>query len=238
MKGLASVAFWALGASALAAEPCVTATFDRPLDGATDVVSHVSDVPSVRFPAFWQEGVFDGVRYKITAASEGVVRPLNFVDDWEVSFVCDQATGTCDFDENRAPPEQAVAAAKVIGQCLLGLDLTPDPAPVEVTVEAAEPDITPPTEPDATVPTPTPEPAAAAPCGSAAVDEATEIATLQRLLLLAGQDPGPVDGFLGPKSFAAMGAFVDDPGWNTPISDVIAILDAQLCDAPQSAANE
>lgn len=229
MKGLAAVAFWVLGASALAADPCVTATFDRPVEGATDVVSHVSDVPSARFPAFWQEGVFDGVRYKITAAGEGVVRPLNLVEDWDVSFVCDPATGACDFDENRTPPEQAVAVAKVMGQCLLGQEPTPDPAPIAVAVELAEP--------DTIQPRARPAPTAPTPCGSATVDEATDIALMQRLLLLAGEDPGPVDGFLGPQSFAAMAAFVDNPGWDTPIRDVIAAIDAQLCNATPSPAD-
>jgi hypothetical protein len=55
---------------------------------------------------------------------------------------------------------------------------------------------------------------------------------MQRLLVMAGEDPGPVDGFLGPKSFAAMEVFVQGANWGTPIPDVIDALDASLCDTP------
>ncbi|EET47479.1 hypothetical protein TR2A62_0675 [Thalassobium sp. R2A62] len=66
-------------------------------------------------------------------------------------------------------------------------------------------------------------------CGRALADELTEAATLQRLLKMAGADPGPIDGFLGPKSFAAMDVFVEDAGWGTSISNTIELLDKHLC---------
>jgi hypothetical protein len=56
---------------------------------------------------------------------------------------------------------------------------------------------------------------------------------MQRLLLMVGSDPGPVDGFLGPRTFAAMDDFVEDSGWNTSTTDVITLLDKLHCERVQ-----
>lgn len=236
-------------ASASVADPCVGATFDRPMDGAIDVVSYVSDVPSSQFPAFWQEGRLGGFGYKMFASSEAQVRSLDPVQDWGISVACDVADKTCAVTQEGSPPPEAIAASNRIGQCLLGeqttvepreqLEPTPpqtasqsqeqipalqaDEAAVEVSVAA----------PTNQTVVPRPRPIAnvtpSATCGSGTLNEATEIATLQRLLVMAGEDPGPVDGFLGPKSFAAMEIFVEGANWDTSIVDVIALLDARLC---------
>lgn len=52
-------------ASPVLGQACVSSTFDRSVPGAQNVVSHISDVPSVQFPAFWQEGTLDMYRYRI-----------------------------------------------------------------------------------------------------------------------------------------------------------------------------
>lgn len=201
------------------ADPCVGATFDRPLEGAINVTSYVSDVPSARFPAFWQEGILDGFRYKILASADGTLRPADPVQEWTIAISCDVSTLTCTLTNDGTPPPDAVAASNAIGQCLLGVE-------VEEIVPEPEPEIAP--KDDAPIAPQTP---VATACGSASVSEATDVATLQRLLAMAGEDPGPADGFLGPKTFAAMEVFVEGANWDTSVPDVIALLDARLCGA-------
>ncbi|MEP1962630.1 peptidoglycan-binding domain-containing protein [Tateyamaria sp.] len=212
-----------LGTAAIA-DPCVSATFDRPLEGATDVVSYVSDVPSAYFPAFWQEGNFDGFKYKMFATAEATVSPMNPNQDWAIELTCDTSEQACASVNTGLPPADAIAVAQDIGQCLLGIEnetVAPTlPAPPQQDLaninETAETqalviqgDIT---------------------CGSASLNEATDVATMQRLLVMAGQDPGPVDGFLGPRTFLAMETFVTGANWGTSIAKVIALLDARLCE--------
>lgn len=218
-------------ASAATAAPCVTASFDRPLPGANNVVSHVADVPSVQFPAFWQEGRIEGFAYKIFSNSEGFLRSVDPDQGWTIAIVCDAQARNCDLATDGAPPLAATEVARVLGQCLVGEDIPADrfrQASAPVATETTEPQVV-------TVrPTETQMPAATAPpprpCGLSAVSEANEIATMQRLLLLAGQDPGLVDGFLGPQTFKAMDFFVEDADWDTSIAEVIILLDALLCE--------
>lgn len=244
MRALICLLGISVGATAAAAEPCVSPRFDQPLPGAENVVSHVSDVPSARFPAFWQTGTLDGARYTIFSTAEGRLRPLDQRQDWDLDITCDVAGQSCTTAARGVVPNAARATADWIGQCLISADPTPQPdvppapeTPVALPpvpdllatnvsgIEAptqAEPDL------DTAKTVETPVPTA---CGVDKTDEATDVATLQRLLTMAGTDPGPVDGFLGPKSFAAMEEFVEGANWGTSISDTIAVLDAHLCNA-------
>lgn len=206
-------------ANSATAEPCVSPTFDVPLPNAQGTESFVSDIPSAQFPAFWQRGTLDGYAYRIYASLEGTLRPVGRVPSWEITMSCDDTDQSCSIDTIGAPPQDAMATADKIGQCLLGQE-SGDAAPGN----ASDPDV-------AIAPAPDLAPAAEAPCGAALVNEATDVATLQRLLTLAGRDPGPVDGFLGPKSFAAMEAFVPGAGWGTSIPATIAAVDEYLCSA-------
>ncbi len=213
--GFASTAF---------AEPCVSETFERPLPEATSVVSYISDVPSALFPAFWQEGILEGFRYKILASSEGTVGPIDIREDWAISITCNTADLTCNLSIDGEPPQTAVTVSDRIGQCLLGLEITveeiidqtSDSQSAESSIEETLQDISLSEEPI---------------CGSASISEINEVAVMQRLLIMAGEDPGPVDGILGPLTFAGMEPFVAGADRNTPIPDVIALLDAQLCAA-------
>lgn len=219
MKTLAFIFALFLATSA-AAEPCVSTTFDRAVPGAQNTSSFVSDVPSAQFPAFWQTGMLNGYKYRIYATFEGSVRPTDRLQDWEISLSCDIAGQICTTVSVGAAPDDAVATAEKIGQCLLGKKdqaSVPEPSyvapPQETALEQSDSE-------------PTPAPTA---CGADLVDEATDIAILQRLLTMAGHDPGPVDGLLGPKSFGALDAFVPDAGWGTSIPEAIALVDQHLC---------
>jgi hypothetical protein len=219
MKPIASacVATLCASASVAVAEPCVSATFERPLPNATRVVTHVSDVPSAQFPVFWQEGILEGFRFKILASREGTVRPIDNREDWVVSITCHSSDLTCELSMKGAPPQTAVTVANKIGQCLVGAQLdgetTGPPPPGASALETLS----------GTSQTERPT------CGSAAIDEVSDIAIMQRLLIMAGEDPGPVDGVLGALTFSAMEAFAAGVDRNTSISDVIALLDARLC---------
>lgn len=221
---------------AAVAAPCVSETFDQPFPGATDVQSHVSDVPSSRFPAFWQSGRFDGYSYRLFSNGEGHLKATNATSDWGIDIMCDAASGACDLKSNGTPPEGAVLVANLLGRCLTGADLgvadgvQPTDTP---NADAAESNATPAAEEAGSTenpPEPSDDPAIADnPCGRAVVNETTDIATLQALLVLAGSDPGPADGFLGPQTFKAMDDFIEDSGWDTSIPDMIDLLDGVLC---------
>jgi hypothetical protein len=218
-------------ANGVIASPCVSDTFDRPLPGATDVVSFVTDVASVQFPAFWQQGNIGGFTYKIFANGEGVLRPTLAAQDWSIEMSCERLTQVCDFNPEGAPPDEAVRIAGVVGQCLIRADVVETdfmPPAVPEPMDDVSADIA--DLPDAL---PTPDIAPNSQCGLALVDEATDEAVMQRLLLMVGSDPGPVDGFLGPRTFAAMDDFVEDSGWNTSTTDVITLLDKLHCERVQ-----
>ncbi|MEJ6399117.1 hypothetical protein [Yoonia sp. 208BN28-4] len=222
-----AIAFALVSATQAAAAPCVSPTFDVPLPGATDVTSHVTDLPSSAFPAFWQEGRLDGYEYRIFANASGVLQGERDGQPWRIEVSCDANDKTCSQTEIGPAPAPAMQVAERIGQCLV-----PPPPVAEVAdeaqneeqptpvskVEPAAPQVVAPAETEAVVE-----------CGIALVNEATEIATMQRLLLLLREDPGPVDGFLGPQTFAAMAPFIDNPGWSTPISDAVTVLSEKHC---------
>lgn len=213
--------------------PCVSPSFDVPFPGATDVTSYVTDLPSSAFPAFWQEGRLDGYAYKIFANATGVLRGGGADQTWKIDMTCDASVGTCALTQTGTPPEAATRVATRVGQCLA--PALSKPAVVENVAPAAAQEPIP--EQLAVAPTDQPMGGQAdKTCGVALTDEASDIATMQRLLVLLGEEPGPVDGLLGPQSFAAMRAFTDNPGWATSVPDLVAVLDEQHCVRVQSSA--
>ncbi len=54
---------------------------------------------------------------------------------------------------------------------------------------------------------------------------------------MVGSDPGPIDGFLGPKTFAAMDDCLEDSGWSVSTTDVITLLDKLHCERVKSHAD-
>ena len=207
-------------ASPVLGQACVSSTFDRLVPGAQNVVSHISDVPSVQFPAFWQEGTLDMYRYRIFSNGDGVVTSAERNAEWRIAFSCAKNAESCTYETKGTPPETTDGVSKRLGACLLGRDMASAPKPADDSMVLEVPDglATLEAQGDGVVA-----------CGRALADELTEAATLQRLLKMAGADPGPIDGFLGPKSFAAMDVFVEDAGWGTSISNTIELLDKHLC---------
>jgi len=208
------------------AEPCVSATFDRPFPNATGVDSFVADVPSAQFPAFWQTGLIDGYRYRLFSNGEGEIKASDPNQYWVVEIACETAGRSCDMTVNGDAPTEGLQIADTIGKCLLGGEITlasttPE-TPIVVTTVTLQEDVVAPRNTETKIA-----------CGVATVNEANDVATMQRLLILLGEDPGPVDGFLGPATFKAMDALVDDSNWETSITDVISVFDALHCERSQ-----
>lgn len=201
------------------AQPCVSSTFDTPMPGATNVISTVTDVPSVQFPAFWQQGDIEGFRYRLFSNGEGVIAPATADPSWRIEITCDVAD-SCSLSPIGSPPAEAITIADIVGQCLIRSDIEASDFKIE--------------------PTPTIEPAVAVvvvdeppivepPCGIETVTETNEVAALQRLLVIAGANPGAIDGLLGPNTFQALASYVDDPSWDISVPAAIATVDAAIC---------
>jgi hypothetical protein len=191
------------------------------------VVSHVSDVPSAQFPAFWQHGVVDGYAYTIFASAEGTLRPTDAFQDWEITITCEVSAQTCDMSRMGIPPEGAEIVARSIGQCLLGADVE---TAAPIAVAAIEIPVTDPINAAVALePIGTGATKEKVLCRAASVEETSDIAALQRLLLIAGENPGQVDGVLGPKSIAAIEAFSPGSSVNRTVPEVIALLETYLC---------
>lgn len=206
------------------ADPCVSATFDLPFPDATGVQSFIADVPSARFPAFWQTGVIGGYQYRLFSNGEGEITASDPENGWTVEVTCQTEGQKCDVKAIGTAPAEVLQIADAMGQCLLGIEIAQVAAAPEDPIAD-----TPVTQPaDVVVPQNT-----EIACGVAILNEATDIATMQRLLTLLGEDPGPVDGYLGPATFQAMDAFVDGSNWDTSITDTIAVLDALHCERSQ-----
>lgn len=196
-------------ANGAVAEPCVTATFDRPVPGASDVVTRQVDVPSPQFPGLWQEGNLDGFFYALYANGEGLLQPSRTSETWQISIRCDDSAARCDLDEVGDPSPEAVKTAQFLGECLLQSDPT-DAVVVEATTETE----------------PSPE---ALPCGLEAIPTGGIGITLQRLINAAGGDPGPIDGFPGELTRTALVGILGDEALSMDDATAVAALDALLC---------
>ncbi|CAN0586413.1 unnamed protein product, partial [Ectocarpus sp. 12 AP-2014] len=118
------------------AEPCVSATFDVPFPGATDVVTLHADVPSPQFPGLWQEGVVDGFFYALYANGEGYLRSSRDIAEWNIQFTCDAGETDCSIATNGAPPDNARETANMLAFCMQGR-----PLPVQEVIEEIAPEL-------------------------------------------------------------------------------------------------
>lgn len=185
------------------AEPCVSTTFDTPVPGAVNVVTRQVDVPSPQFPGLWQEGYLDGYFYTLYANGEGALRSSRSAPEWEVKIICSSQSEGCELSADGAPSDDAQRVALILQQCLLGEKAPPETQPEEVP---------------------------ATPCGVAAVPEGTPVAVLQSLLVAAGADPGPVDGFIGGKTLNALAEVLGPSANGLSVPDAVTAMDQLLCD--------
>ena len=186
------------------AEPCVSATFDKPLEGASSVITRQVDVPSPQFPGLWQEGILNGYFYAIYANGEAEVKAARSAQDWTLKVSCQSAEDGCERSQTGTPPEDAIATLEVLQQCLGGA-VVPAPAPA-------------PEEPPA-------------PCGLQTVPQGSAVEVLQNLLVAAGTDPGPVDGIIGSKTLDALAEVLGASSRSLEVREAVTALDGFLCDA-------
>lgn len=195
------------------AEPCVTETFDRPVPGATNVVTRHVDVPSPQFPGLWQEGEIEGYFYAIYANGEGSVQPSRTLPEWSITFSCDVITETCTrARQGGLPPAGADRVTDILEQCFFPRKAAQEQSlrPPGVEEPAVEP--APPT------------------CGAVALPQGEPGITLQRLLVLVGADPGPIDGYPGQRTRDAMVQILGLQSTNMSIVDAINALNTLLCE--------
>lgn len=208
LRGIALCLLLCAGQLAAASEPCVGAAFDKAFPGATEVLTRQVDVPSPQFPGIWQEGKVEGYSYALFANGEGVLKGQGRPPDWELNIICG-ATGTeCEITQLGNPPPAAPDLATRLGYCLQGV------------AEVKEPAVT---------PAPPVAPEQPSPCGVAIVPEGSQISVLQHLLVAAGADPGPVDGFWGDKTKTALISVLGTDARDLAVAEAIVAVDKLLC---------
>ncbi|WP_163850800.1 peptidoglycan-binding domain-containing protein [Pseudooceanicola aestuarii] len=236
-----------IGVQAQAA-PCVGANFQRPLPGATGVETRFVDVPSPRFPGLWQEGRIEGHPYVIYANGEASLQEGRAEPRWSIFVLCDLDAGSCTQTAEGSPPAPAVTIATMLGQCFVAPEqvvAAPVRAPDRVV-------IAPPSDGWALTPPPDPvfapqDPGAlaeaagslgaanaaavepTAPCGLQTVPEGEPGITLQLLLVEAGVDPGPIDGFPGRRTRAALAEVLGAEAARMEIAAATTALSEHLC---------
>ena len=211
----------ALGAPAAMADtaPCVSNTFDTPFPGAIDVVTRHADVPSPQFPGLWQEGTVEGFLYAIYANGEGYLKPSRKRAGWEITFTCPVEEQECASHTNGSPPARAFAITTRLTSCLRG----------EVpTARELEPQ-TPQTPPAVDSAPPEPEAESPSPCKAEEIQGETQGMTLQMLLVEAGADPGPIDGFVGSKTRRALDEVLGSAADEMPLVTAIQAVRSALC---------
>lgn len=216
-------------ATAAHAETCVSATLDRPFPGASEVETRYADIPSPRFPGIWQEGRINGYFYRIWSNEEAVLQPGPRDPAWTISVICDTPDAPCREDREGTPPPEASDIAKALALCLTDLGFAGDTgasAPEPTPAPTAEAPATETGEPPNQAPDP-------GPCGLAKVENGPSGLTLQRLLVEAGADPGPLDGLPGELTRRALVEVIGASAEGLTEAEAITALDRALCGSPE-----
>ncbi|WP_417250657.1 peptidoglycan-binding domain-containing protein [Celeribacter sp.] len=188
-----------------------------------------ADVPSSRFPGMWQEGVLSGYFYQIFANHEATLSDGPPEPDWSIFISC--GDDICQQDVFGRIPEGADTVAGLLERCLTDPRLSGEAVDqalagpeIDVVADAAEGG----GEADAVTDSAI-EVVDAPPCGLATLPEGTQGQDLQRLLVLAGADPGWIDGIVGPRTRSAIAEVLGPINGPLDIERTIAELDALLC---------
>lgn len=234
------------------AQTCVGAAFDKPFPRAVAVETRHVDVPSPRFPGVWQEGFIHGYFYQIFANGEAVLAEGKSDADWEISISCGDEN--CLQDISGRPPEGVDNITELLVLCLKKSNLSDDVVEQKLAVskEATNNDgqihaLTQPLMSSETGGNPevvrheaydndgvialaeATDEAVAIPCGLAAIPEGTQGQTLQRLLVLAGAKPGPIDGIVGKSTRRAITDVLGTPQSIVDVPNTISELHSFLC---------
>lgn len=225
-----------LGVVEATAAPCVGAGYDKPFPGATDVETRFADVPSPRFPGLWQEGRISGYAYRIYANGEATIEPPGEDPAWVISVLCAPGAENCSETVEGAPPQAARRLSVQMGRCFTAPDTvaatTIKPEPVSIAPETDGWALTPPPQPPFSADDAVEEDPGSpvSPCGLASVAEGEPGITLQRLLVVAGANPGPLDGLPGARTRGALVQILGDQAADLEPAEAVIALDAFLCD--------
>lgn len=254
MKQIVTLSLFALFSQIqpLIAETCVGPALDRAFPGAVAVETRHVDVPSPNFPGLWQEGFILGYFYQIFANNEAVLAEAKSKPDWSISIKCmDEA---CHRGVVGRPDQGTANIVDLLASCLRDPNLSTEAVeqklslseqaksnegqthaltqPIlasgaDVNSEAIEQKAR---ENDSAIAqVEETENVAAAACGLAAIPEGTPGFTVQRLLVLAGADPGPIDGVPGRMTRTAISEVLNEVQGDLDLPKVVFELDALLC---------
>ena len=181
--------------------------------------------PFLSVPWSWQEGLIEGFFYAIYANGDGSIRPRPTPQDWYIDIKCDATDQSCSRKIEGSPPTGAIRVTNLLEQCLLRpkanstVPLTRASAESSIqqyTAESIEQDITAQLAPQFN-------------CGLAGIsDESTGI-VLQKLLVIAGANPGPIDGYRGTMTNSALTQILGESSQYQSIADAIIALDRFIC---------
>lgn len=229
MANLGGVALtFCIAASAAHAVTCVGSDFTSPFPGASNVTTHLVDVPSPRFPGLWQEGTKDGYFYMLFANGDAILT-AGQNSTWLISYSCDAGLGECAALFEGTPPDGAMQVAEQLKQCLLEGEVSipvvePEAAPVEAAPVEEEPANSLSEEPVS--PAPFEETEA---CSVETIDDENPTHKLQRMLVLAGADPGAVDGIPGAMTNNALTSVLGEAADQLSTEDAITALQDLVC---------
>ncbi|MDO6591890.1 hypothetical protein DS901_12830 [Loktanella sp. D2R18] len=205
------------------AAPCVGSDFATPFPGALNVTVHAVDVPSPRFPGFWQEGTKDGYFFSLFANGDAALT-AGRDSSWHLSYSCDASLDECSANIEGSPPDGAMQVAEQLKQCLLEGEVS---LPAEET-EAPSPEEEP-TNGLSEEPVSPALPEETQACGMETIDDENPTRKLQRMLILAGADPGPVDGIPGAMTANALVSVLGDAATQLTSQDAINALQERVC---------
>ena len=197
------------------AEPCVGADFEKPFPGGRDVVTRRADVRSSLFPGVWQEGSVADLSYKLYGNGDAVVQAKPLQATWRLSYSCPQDGSLCGQDVQGAPPPEAFDLLDDLNTCYRNEKPAAPTAsidPIKVTEQNEADQVQ------------------ASPCGSATFSDEQDEVVLQKLLTLAGTDPGVADGIIGPKTTRALVDALGEIGPDLEVTKAIEMLDGILCE--------
>jgi hypothetical protein len=177
-----------------------------------------ANIPSSKFPDLWQEGFIDGYFYRVFVNGDGLLQSSRRIPDWQITITCDEASKICSRAvDGFVPPQQAFETAAKIENCLVGSKES-ETTSSQVTKTAEQ-----------TGKADGPELSSQQYCASETSAKEPEGVTVQKLLTLAGADPGPIDGFPGKRTRAAIVNLFGEEGQKMTIATAISKLKQMVC---------
>lgn len=226
------------------AEPCIGDDFDRMFPGATEVQTYYVDVPTSQFPGIWQEGSINNFFYRIYGNGDALLRATGH--EWEIFISCDLSEMKCNIDADGNPPIDAESIAEGLALCFTApeqmtfdrfgtqpsrIDAVQSQSPLEELDPMAGVSSNYLTQGGSlkSVKELSVDSVEHAKCGLGIEASGSRGLILQRLIVLAGGDPGPLDGIVGGKTKASLINILGEEADGLDVNDAIDALESYLC---------